>query len=531
MWKLVIEDDEGKRTVVPLTRDQYTIGRKEGNAIRLTERNVSRDHARLARKNGAADPDRVTYLLDDLTSYNGVYVNGLRVAAQQELSHGDLIQIGDYRVVLQDDSISEAITGQAQPADLKATVPGSPQARSASHQQAAQLLERPNRLVMLAGPTPGAEFPLDRERMTIGRAEDATISINHNSVSRLHCEVHALGDGRFEIVDKGSSNGVRVNSAELRRGIIEDGDVIELGDVRFKFVGAGKVFRPGATESQQLSAIGHRTAAALVTPRKSASVVPYVVFGAVVAAGAVGAWAITRPKPDPVISPVPLASASTEPVDQATVASALQLCMSGDCDTAYEKILNELPEQSAVRSSADVKTIVAKWADRMLERSEAEPDVEKKKALLSRVERAPLIDPERRLVAAEKLRVLTEYPAAPASVIPPVHDVAPRPERADAGPRRSANTSPGQTPGASAAPSPVRSPTASAPAQGDMDKVRQLMLQGPPGYAQARTILEPKVYGNRASADEINALKAICKGQGDKLCYEHCKQLLNPGAP
>src|SRR5437870_2508443 len=134
MWKLVIEDDEGKRTVVPLTRDDYTIGRKEGNTIRLTERNVSRVHDKL-RKNGA-------------------------------------------------------------------------------------------------GPTPGAEFPLDRERLTIGRAEDADISVNHNSVSRLHCEVHALGEGRFEIVDKGSSNGVRVNSADLRRGIIEAGDVIELGDVK-----------------------------------------------------------------------------------------------------------------------------------------------------------------------------------------------------------------------------------------------------------------------------------------------------------
>ena len=69
---------------------------------------------------------------------------------------------------------------------------------------------------------------------------DASISVNHNSVSRLHCEVHALGDGRYEIVDKASSNGVRVNGVELRRSIIEAGDVIELGDVRFKFVGAGK---------------------------------------------------------------------------------------------------------------------------------------------------------------------------------------------------------------------------------------------------------------------------------------------------
>ena len=35
MVKLIIEDDEGKTTVVPLIRDEITIGRKEGNTIRL----------------------------------------------------------------------------------------------------------------------------------------------------------------------------------------------------------------------------------------------------------------------------------------------------------------------------------------------------------------------------------------------------------------------------------------------------------------------------------------------------------------
>ena len=49
MFKLVIQDDEGKTTVVPLIRDEITIGRKEGNTIRLTERNVSRRHARIGR--------------------------------------------------------------------------------------------------------------------------------------------------------------------------------------------------------------------------------------------------------------------------------------------------------------------------------------------------------------------------------------------------------------------------------------------------------------------------------------------------
>src|SRR5579859_4556243 len=108
MWKLVIEDDEGKRTVVPLTRDDYTIGRKEGNTIRLTERNVSREHAKLHKKNGVAAETPPKYVLEDMSSYNGVYVNGLRVAQTQELAHGDLVQIGDYRIILQDDTATDA---------------------------------------------------------------------------------------------------------------------------------------------------------------------------------------------------------------------------------------------------------------------------------------------------------------------------------------------------------------------------------------------------------------------------------------
>src|SRR5205085_1869770 len=103
MWKLVIEDDEGKRTVVPLSRDDYTVGRQEGNTIRLTERNVSRTHGRVRRTRAANGAGRDAFVVEDLRSYNGVFVNGLRVAHTQDLQHGDLIQIGDYRIVLQDD--------------------------------------------------------------------------------------------------------------------------------------------------------------------------------------------------------------------------------------------------------------------------------------------------------------------------------------------------------------------------------------------------------------------------------------------
>jgi pSer/pThr/pTyr-binding forkhead associated (FHA) protein len=515
MWKLVIEDDEGKRTVVPLTRDDYTIGRKEGNTIRLTERNVSRAHAKIRKlTNGAAPAERSErghYLLEDQESYNGVYVNGIRVAQTQELGHGDLVQIGDYRIVLQDDSVIEA-PPISEPDPKITTLP-------TGGGRASLLMERPNRFVMLAGPTPGAEYPLDGERLTVGRAEDASISVNHNSVSRLHCEIHALGDGRFEIVDKGSSNGVRVNTAELRRGIIEPGDVIELGDVKFKFVGAGQIFLPGVNDSQQLSAIGERVPGG----RRSSGILPYVVFGAVIAVAAVGAWAFTRPKPEPVaIQPVGTA-AQVDPA-QESLDEAKKLCDTGDCDTAHEKIVNEIPPGSPLRDSADFKGIQVRWAEALLQRAEVEPDLAKKRALLGEVASDPTVDAVHRKRAADKLQLLESSAAPTPSQLPAVTKDAgalDHPARDAAAPRRTAaidvNGNPYATMSASTPPPPK-------PAGTD---VHQLLLQDTPSsIAAARSILEPKVFGNRATAEEIRMLKTIGKSQHDEVCVEKCKSLL-----
>ena len=63
MFKLVIQDDEGKTTVVPLIRDEITIGRKEGNTIRLTVENrvggVARRLTAKARSSHPAIDDKV----------------------------------------------------------------------------------------------------------------------------------------------------------------------------------------------------------------------------------------------------------------------------------------------------------------------------------------------------------------------------------------------------------------------------------------------------------------------------------------
>lgn len=531
MWKLVIEDDEGKRTVVPLTRDDYSIGRQEGRTIRLTERNVSREHARIRRKNGGGT-SRDAFVIEDHKSYNGVFVNGLRVAQSQDLQNGDLIQIGDYRIVLQDDAATTSETQittvkQTTDFDAKATLP------MATVRRGQTLTERPSRFVMLVGPIPGVEYPLDRERMTIGRAEDCSISVNHNSVSRLHCEVHAIGDGRFEIVDKGSSNGVRVNAVELRRSLIEAGDVIELGDVRFKFVGAGQIFVPGPNESQQLTAISDREAE-LVDPRKR-SVRGYGL--PILGAGLVGALIILA-----AVYAVQTRTASGDgpnkanDPEQALVMEARRACTIDDCDAPYERVWKGLSPQSPWRTSNEVKQITATWADSLLKKAGAATEVEEQRALLERVANSANADEARRKQAADQLAALDkpEDVAAPADAaqqeVAPAHTqvavVAPpttsKPASTPRAPQASVTTSNASI--SSPAPTPKSTPTTTSTASTPsvLDRARTAALEGRP--AEVRSLLEARVRSGHATPDEVKLVRGACQAQGDIACVDDIRK-------
>ncbi len=526
MWKLVIEDDEGKRTVVPLSRDDYTIGRQEGNTIRLTERNVSRTHGRVKRNRSGNGAGHV-FMLEDLRSYNGVFVNGLRVAHTQDLQHGDLIQIGDYRIVLQDDAAAAAEANATipitttDPSDAKATIPIAPAYRGQT------LTERPNRLVMLVGPTPGVEYPLDRERMTVGRAEDASISVNHNSVSRLHCEVHALGDGRFEIVDKGSSNGVRVNAVELRRSIIEAGDVIELGDVRFKFVGAGQIFVPGPNESQQLTAISDREAE-LVHTKKGFSGYLVPVLGA----GLVGAviilafaWIIRSRTP---VETVDADIRGTGEAEQAILMEAKKTCSVEDCEQAHNAVMM-IPDGSPWKESADFRGIVSTWAESLLKKARDEKDPATRRAILNRILSDPKVDGVQKKQATDLMGAGEPTPPMPTDLPsanpkdsgavatttqqpPPPTPTRPTPT--------SHTTVTNATTTATPTPQPTPAPTPK-PTVNQLERAREAALRGEP--AAVRQLLETKVRNGHGTAEEARLVREACKAMGDRACSEDIK--------
>lgn len=88
---LVVRQGPEIGTRFTLEGDQVTIGRIPDNDIQLDDFTVSRQHAVLVKQGSA-------WVVRDLGSLNGTYVNSARVD-EVSVQHGDEVQIGRFRLV------------------------------------------------------------------------------------------------------------------------------------------------------------------------------------------------------------------------------------------------------------------------------------------------------------------------------------------------------------------------------------------------------------------------------------------------
>ncbi len=77
-------------------------------------------------------------------------------------------------------------------------------------------------------------FPLFKSRLTIGRAVQNDIQLQAGHISRRHAVIMTEGD-ITRVVDWGSKNGVYVNSNRVTEHFLETGDVVMIGDAKFRY--------------------------------------------------------------------------------------------------------------------------------------------------------------------------------------------------------------------------------------------------------------------------------------------------------
>lgn len=76
-----------------LEGDQLTIGRDSTNDIVINDAEISRRHARLTFQGGK-------YVLEDLGSTNGTFVNGQRLAGPRVLKAGEVVSFGEQIILV-----------------------------------------------------------------------------------------------------------------------------------------------------------------------------------------------------------------------------------------------------------------------------------------------------------------------------------------------------------------------------------------------------------------------------------------------
>jgi pilus assembly protein CpaF len=89
MFLITLTEKGGESEQLTFDKDEVTIGRLAGNDIVLNKGNVSKYHSRIVLKDGK-------FIVVDLKSTNGTFVNGKKIAAPLVVRPTDKIYVGDY---------------------------------------------------------------------------------------------------------------------------------------------------------------------------------------------------------------------------------------------------------------------------------------------------------------------------------------------------------------------------------------------------------------------------------------------------
>jgi predicted component of type VI protein secretion system len=150
------------------------------------------------------------------------------------------------------------------------------------------------------------EIPIDKERLTIGRKPTNDIQIENLAVSGEHaCIVTILADSFLE--DLGSTNGTLVNGNQIKKHILQNSDVIEIGKYKMKYVVEAAAKEAASQPAEDFE----RTMVLRAPPKMSPASKPVAPAPAAAPKPAVPppAPAPAAPKPAAAPAPAPVAAA------------------------------------------------------------------------------------------------------------------------------------------------------------------------------------------------------------------------------
>ena len=200
---------------------RITVGRDASNDIVLDDPSVSGFHAVFLVEAGEV-------LVTDLGSRNGTRVEGVVSQGRVKVPLWSSLELGNVRLELVDPE-------QRAPTRVMQAIPATAVQPSVQTGQTDDV--DPGRLVRLsAGAYP--EVMTVRGEITVGRAPDAALRLDVDTVSSCHARLVKTSDG-CEVIDENSSNGTWVNDQRIQRRRLRHGDRVRFDVIEYEWLEPG----------------------------------------------------------------------------------------------------------------------------------------------------------------------------------------------------------------------------------------------------------------------------------------------------
>jgi pSer/pThr/pTyr-binding forkhead associated (FHA) protein len=236
MVKFIVFFDSELVKTYELDDTVVTIGRLPENTICISNMGISRRHSKIERATNGS------YVLSDLNSLNGTYVNNAKVK-KTAISHGDKITIGKYTILFEDGSAAEeeirAEAAAAAPAPINEELAMADTPHP--HEQTSVAAEQPkdeSSSAVLIEINKHVIYKLDKPLVTLGDSENDDIFVSGFLVDQGHVVIQREGTD-FWIRSQKLLGQLKVNGRKAKSHRLAHKDRIEVGSSTFRYMENG----------------------------------------------------------------------------------------------------------------------------------------------------------------------------------------------------------------------------------------------------------------------------------------------------
>jgi pSer/pThr/pTyr-binding forkhead associated (FHA) protein len=225
MAKLILMFKDQVLKEFPFLKESMTIGRKPDNDIQIDNLAVSSRHAKIDRSGS-------DFILNDLQSTNGTFVNDKKVASHK-LKDGDKIIVGKHILVYvasETDQTEENDVGQTMVLDTA-------KQRELLGKQKSETGQKVERIGVLSpiGKAEMEDIKLTKKLTRIGKARNAEVRLSGLFMGATAATISKRPSG-YTITFTGGMTKLKVNGQVVKESAeLKDHDKIELGAHRFQF--------------------------------------------------------------------------------------------------------------------------------------------------------------------------------------------------------------------------------------------------------------------------------------------------------